>query len=298
MKSANLAPVMRKNTLFIFAFCALAAVASCGGGVKVKPLMSGIKQSVEAISQSAITPEDAEKPVQEVRCEEERLEIPAPLADRSEQILTRVGYTVSYNGTTFQPNWVAWHLTREHLSGTAKRPRKAFHEDEDVPEPRAIDMDYYTSGYDRGHMCPAADNKWSQEAMYQSFLFTNICPQSHGLNTGDWNEMETQCRQWANEYGDIYIVCGPIFYNKKHKTIGRHKIPVPEAFFKVMLCTAGSPKAIGFVYKNEDGDRPKGDYVNSVQQVQRLTGIDFFPSLDDNVEQAVEKNFNLVDWGL
>jgi len=289
---------MRRHTLFIFAFSLLAAVVSCGGEVKVRPLMGGIRQSVEIVNQATTASEEAKKPVSEARIEGGQLEIPAPLADRNEQILTHAGYTVSYNSKTLQPNWVAWHLTKEHISGTAKRPRRAFHEDEDVPEPRVVDFDYYNSGYDRGHMCPAADNKWSEEAMYQSFLFSNICPQSHGLNIGDWNEMENQCRSWAKEYGDIYIVCGPIFYDKKHKTIGKHKVPVPEAFFKVVLCMTGSPKAIGFVYKNEDGDRPKGDYVNSVRQVQRLTGIDFFPSLDDDVEQAVEAGFDLGDWGL
>jgi len=289
---------MRRHTLFIFALSLLAAVVSCGGEVKVRPLMGGIRQSAEIVNQATTASEEAKKPVSEARIEGGQLEIPAPLTDRNEQILTRAGYTVSYNSKTLQPNWVAWHLTKEHLSGAAKRPRRAFHEDEDVPEPRVVDFDYYNSGYDRGHMCPAADNKWSEEAMYQSFLFSNICPQSHGLNIGDWNEMENQCRSWAKEYGDIYIVCGPIFYDKKHKTIGKHKVPVPEAFFKVVLCMVGSPKAIGFVYKNEDGDRPKGDYVNSVRQVQRLTGIDFFPSLDDDVEQAVEAGFDLGDWGL
>jgi endonuclease G len=226
----------------------------------------------------------------------EDLEVPAPLTDRSEIILRRVGYTASYNKDLLIPNWVAWHLTADHCSGPAKRKGIEFHEDEDVPAPRVDTYDYMRSGYDRGHLCPAGDNKWSVEAMEQSFLMTNICPQSHGLNVGDWNEMENQCRKWAEEYGDIYIVAGPILYRGKHKRIGEHKVTVPEAFFKVVLCMRDEPKAIGFIYKNEDGNRPKGDYVNSVDQVERITGIDFFAALPDKVEKKVEAEADLSEW--
>lgn len=211
-------------------------------------------------------------------------------------ILERAGYVTSYNKKTKLPNWVAWHLTAENTKGSHSRKGIDFMEDEDVPTPRADDWDYYNSGYDRGHMCPAGDNKWDSEAMRQSFLFTNICPQAPGLNRGDWNEMENACRSWARENGDIYIVCGPILYKGRHKTIGKHKVVVPEAFFKVVLCMRGTPKAIGFIYKNEDGNRPKGDYVNSVDEVERITGFDFFQSLPDDVEQAVEATADLDEW--
>lgn len=211
-------------------------------------------------------------------------------------ILERAGYVTSYNKKTKLPNWVAWRLTADNTKGSHSRKGIDFMEDEDVPTPRADDWDYYNSGYDRGHMCPAGDNKWDSEAMRQSFLFTNICPQAPGLNRGDWNEMENACRSWARENGDIYIVCGPILYKGRHKTIGKHKVVVPEAFFKVVLCMRGTPKAIGFIYKNEDGNRPKGDYVNSVDEVERITGFDFFTSLPDDVEKAVESTADLDDW--
>lgn len=221
------------------------------------------------------------------------LEIPAPLNKNPEQILYRTGYTTSYNKDTKLPNWVAWCLTAGHTEGTNKRPRKAFHEDTDVPEPRAVDWDYYNSGYDRGHMCPAADNKWSEEAMYESFLFTNMCPQNHILNVGDWNEMENQCRRWAKEFGEVYIVCGPVLLNQKHKTIGKNKVVVPEAFFKVVLRMRPTPKAIGFIYRNTEGNRPKDAYVNSVDEVERITGMDFFPALPDDIENKIEKEREL-----
>lgn len=213
-----------------------------------------------------------------------------------EQILERTGYVASYNKATLLPNWVAWHLTAERTEGSAKRSGVDFAEDTEVPEPRATDWDYYNSGYDRGHMCPAADNKWSKKAMEESFLFTNMCPQNGNLNRGDWNEMEMACRKWAKKYGDLYIVCGPILYKGKHKTIGKNKVVVPEAFFKVVLRTGDDPQAIGFIYKNTSGNRPKDSYVNTVDEVERITGIDFFPSLPDDVEKNVEATADIANW--
>src|SRR5574344_470415 len=225
-----------------------------------------------------------------------RTEVPAPMKNCSEQILTRRGYTTSYNATNKIPNWVAWHLTASHCSGPYKRSGIKFQEDYDVPEGRADTWDYYNSRYERGHMCPAGDNKWDGQALIESFLFTNICPQQSNLNRGDWGESEKACRKWAKDFGDIYVVCGPILYRQKHKTIGSHKVVVPEAFFKVVLCLNGTPKAIGFIYKNVACNSPLSTYVNSVDQVERITGIDFFPSLPDNIENRVEAHANLSDW--
>lgn len=214
------------------------------------------------------------------------------------QILANKAYVSSFNNTTLMPNWVAWKLAGTHVNGGADRKKHAFTPDSRVDEAyRVTTHDYVRSGYDRGHMCPAADNKWSDEAMTQSFLMTNICPQDHGLNVGDWNEMENQCRRWASKYGEVYVLCGPILLRGKHKRIGKeHKVTVPEAFFKVVLCLEGTPKGIGFIYRNEDGDRPKGDYVNSIDQVERITGFDFFPSLPDDVERTVEARADLAEW--
>lgn len=292
----NLADVMKKTTLSIIVFCAVAMLLSCGTDGKRKPLMGGIRNALAAETSGAGVNGNEDNAAGGGAETGGKLEIPAPLTDRDEQILSRTGYTVSYNKTTMLPNWVAWRLTADRLEGTAKRPQRAFHADDDVPEPRAVDADYYNSGYDRGHMCPAADNKWSETAMYESFLFTNMCPQNHNLNVGDWNEMEQACRRWAKRYGSVYIVCGPILYKGRHRTIGRNKVVVPEAFFKVVLCMEGTPKAIGFIYKNTAGNRPKGDYMNSVDEVERITGIDFFPSLPDDIENRVEAGCKLEEW--
>lgn len=224
------------------------------------------------------------------------LEVPGKLNDRPEQILKRVAYTASYNSDLRIPNWVAWQLTGAHTEGKNKRAGVKFQEDTDVPLPRAVDFDYVRSGYDRGHLCPSADNRWDATAQEQSFLLTNVCPQDHNLNVGDWHELENLCRKWAKTYGSIYIVAGPVLLKGKHKTIGKNKVTVPEAFFKVVLCMEGKPKAIGFIYRNESGNRPKSYYVNTIDDVERISGIDFFPALPDDVEKSVETTCNLEEW--
>jgi len=220
---------------------------------------------------------------------------PAPLIGVSEQIIKKKAYIVSYNKDTKIPNWVAWHLTGDHSDGSVGRSN-AFYEDEEVPAPRATSEDYRGSGWSRGHMCPAGDNKWDMEAMNQSFSLINVCPQDASLNSGLWNKIEQDCRRWAKKYGDINIVCGPIFLNREHETIGQNKVVVPEAFFKVILCLQGKPKAIGYVVRNNGGAKKRDMYVNTVDDVERITGIDFFSALSDSIENVVEAYANLEDW--
>ena len=226
------------------------------------------------------------------------LAMPALRHDIPEQILRRKAYVASFNSQTLMPNWVAWQLTAEHADGHVKRNSVSFRADEDVDEPyRVTTHDYSRSGFDRGHMCPAGDNKWDEEVMAQSFLMTNVCPQLHNLNAGDWNEMENRCRVWARQYGEVYVVCGPIIFKNSHKRIGQqHKVTVPDAFFKVVLCLTGTPKGIGFIYRNRKGNRPMGDYVNSIAEVERVTGYKFFPLLPAKTRKAVENKADLSEW--
>ena len=223
-------------------------------------------------------------------------ERPAQLNDRPEQILRRTGYITSYNSETRNPNWVAWHLTKNHTYGKNQRSAEVFTEDQDV-KPRATDNDYYSSRYDRGHMCPAGDNKWDATAMRQSFLFTNICPQNHALNKYEWNDLEMLCREWARKYGAIDIVCGPLYDSPTPtRTIGRGHVWVPDAFFKVVMCRKGQPKAIGFVFRNDGKKVSLQSVACTVDDVERLTGIDFYPALDDKLENRIEAHADFGEW--
>lgn len=223
------------------------------------------------------------------------LEVPEAIVNGHEVILYRTGYTVSYNSETKLPNWVAWHLTAAHSDGGAKKPGKYF-EDKDVPSPRATNEDYQGSGWTHGHMCPAGDNRWNKTNMKESFLLTNICPQHRCLNSGLWNRIEQDCRRWARKYGDLYIVCGPVLLNREHETIGKNNIVVPEAFFKVILCLQGKPKAIGFVVRNNEGKKKRDQFINTVDEVERITGMDFFPALSDSIKNVVEAYSDIKDW--
>ncbi len=207
----------------------------------------------------------------------------------------RFSYTVSYNHATRQPNWVAWELTAAHTKGSVGR--MDFEDDDDMPSPKGCKADYYNSGYDRGHLCPAGDNKWSAKAMRDCFLMTNMCPQHPGLNSGAWNSLEQQCRTWAQKYGKVSIVAGPVFLNKQHRKLGRNKVVVPDAFFKVILCMKPTPKAIGFIYRNQSQKgKKRSEFVNTVDQVERITGFDFFSELPDRIENKIESKADLAIW--
>ena len=223
------------------------------------------------------------------------IEIPVYKTSDNNLLLSRKRYTSLYNVHNKIPDWVAWQLKPQHLDGPYKRFGGYF-EDTSVPSPRANDDDYRGSKWSHGHMCPAGDNKWDEEAMRESNLLTNICPQNSSLNSGVWNRLEQSCRIWCQKYGDLFIVCGPVLLNTEHETIGVNKVVVPEAFFKVILCLQGTPKAIGFVIRNNDGKKKRDQFVNTVDEVERITGIDFFPALPDDIENEVEAKSDIGEW--
>ena len=145
------------------------------------------------------------------------LEIPLAPKNTQSLLLKRKAYTVSFNKMTNQPDWVAWCLTDDELSGKVSRS-KDFYEDPDLPlMHRVVSEDYKGCGYDRGHMAPAADMKFSARAMRECFYMSNICPQNHELNAGGWEKVERACRRWAEKYKKVYIVCGPIFSGKSKR---------------------------------------------------------------------------------
>ena len=276
---------MSRNRVLLAVLAAMLLLASCRRAANAPEGAEGqqVESFVSNNTELGVNPRPAKtaKPMEQ----------PASIKGVSEQILRRKGYIVSYNKQTRLPNWVAWHLTAEHTSGRVQRDSYTFSEDTEVKAPRATTDDYYNSRYDRGHMCPAGDNKWDAVAMEETFLLTNVCPQNHGLNKGGWNDLEIACRRWAKKYGEVYIVSGPILGDEPYRTIGRNKVVVPKAFFKVVLAMQPEPKAIGFVYENNGYNNPKMfQNATTVDEVERLTGINFFPQLDDRIEDEVEAN--------
>ena len=218
----------------------------------------------------------------------QQMEIPVMSAKKQGQVIHRTGYTLAYDAKTRTPQWVAWELTKKETQGTVERSND-FQPDPDVKGAKVVTKDYSHSGYDRGHMAPAADMKWSKKAMKESFYMSNICPQDHNLNTSDWSELENKSRQWARRYGKVYIVCGPIYNGKRNEYIGDHRVKVPDAFFKVVLINEKKKQcAMGFYFENEAGERKLQEYLVPVDRLEQLTGMDFFSALPDNLEDRLE----------
>ena len=230
--------------------------------------------------------EPAEQPADEWTVQQ--MEIPVMSAKKQGQVIHRTGYTLAYDAKTRTPQWVAWELTKKETQGTEERSND-FQPDPDVKGAKVVTKDYSHSGYDRGHMAPAADMKWSKKAMMESFYMSNICPQDHNLNTSDWSELENKSRQWARRYGKVYIVCGPIYNGKRNEYIGDHRVKVPDAFFKVVLINEKKKQcAMGFYFENEAGERKLQEYLVPVDRLEQLTGMDFFSALPDNLEDRLE----------
>ena len=205
------------------------------------------------------------------------------------------GMKISFNPRMHIPNWVAWELTGDETLGEEPRYNK-FACDESVPG-CPDDWDYKYSGYDRGHMAPAADMKWSERAMRESFYLTNVCPQAGDLNRGSWKRLEEKCRAKACADSTIIVICGPVLTDNIREFLGDSRVAVPQRFFKVILSPfAEKNQAIGFIMPN--GKVPGGmqNCAVSIDSVEAVTGHDFFPALPTDVQDYIESLCNFNSW--
>lgn len=204
------------------------------------------------------------------------------------------GFTSYFNPETHIPNCVAYEIIESETTGD--EPRKKSFEADHTIDGCAESSDYRNSGYDRGHMAPAADMKWSKVAMDESFLMTNICPQVKSLNSGIWHRLEQRVREWAARDSSIIVVCGPIFTpGKPVEHIGEIGVAVPHRFFKA-LYAPGRNIGIAFIF---DNDKVKGElrkYAVTIDSVERETGLDLFYNLPDDIENEVENQCNYKLW--
>ncbi|MDP5157817.1 MAG: DNA/RNA non-specific endonuclease [Flaviramulus sp.] len=211
------------------------------------------------------------------------------------QIIHHQGYSLSYSEPHEQAEWVAYELKKAHLSNTNfKRPY--FEIDEAVKTGAADWRNYKKSGFDRGHLCPAGDRRYSQLAHDETFLTSNISPQKHDFNSGIWNTLEQKVRYWASKYNGVYVVTGGVLKGNM-KTIGVERVAVPNQFFKILIDNNnGKTKMIAFLMSHQNSDKPLYDFVVSVDEVEALTGIDFFPELEDAIENKLEASSSFKDW--
>ncbi|MCX7550750.1 DNA/RNA non-specific endonuclease [Xanthomarina sp. F2636L] len=211
------------------------------------------------------------------------------------QIVHHEGYSLSYSEPHEQAEWVAYELKKEHLSNiNYKRPY--FEIDPAVKTGAAHWRNYKKSGYDRGHLCPAGDRTYSQEAFNETFLTSNISPQNHAFNSGIWNTLEQKVRYWASKYNGVYVITGGIL-EENLKTIGEEEVSVPNQFYKILIDTnSGKIKMIAFLVPHENSKRPLYKFVVPVDSIEKLTGIDFFPELEDVIENKLEASADFKKW--
>ncbi len=217
--------------------------------------------------------------------------LPLPAKD----LIRHTYYSLSYNEKYEQANWVYYALTDSMVLYVTEERSSSFKMDGLVPTGSAKSSDYTKTGYDRGHLCPAGDMGFNLKAMQESFLMSNISPQKPDFNRGIWKELETQVRQWAKKERKIIVVTGPVFKDSKG-TIGKEEVLVPGYFFKIIYDAASEPKIIAFLLPNEKSDRPIIDFVVATDEVEKLTGLDFFSQLPDSMETKIEAKVELAGW--
>jgi endonuclease G len=219
-------------------------------------------------------------------------------ASTTNQLVQHTHFTLSYSEKDEQAEWVAYQLTLDELQNAAER-KDNFREDPKVLSGSASPDDYRRSGYDRGHLAPAGDMGFSEEAMSESFYMSNISPQDRAFNRGIWRALETQTRDWVADKGSLYVVTGGVL-TEKIKVIGtKNKVTVPKYFYKVLLDLEGpglDVKAIAFLLPNEGSGAPLSQFVISIDSLESLSGIDFFPALPDDLEEKLESSVSLTGW--
>ena len=221
-----------------------------------------------------------------------------PTTANSFPIFHRDGYTLAYNEEMEQAAWVAYELTIDHLNASKVPRTNYFTEDLAIPTGSATFIDYKNSGYTKGHLVPAADRAYSVATMEETFLMSNISPQTYKCNAGIWRELEEQTRDWARSNQALYVLCGPIFPVDGWHHIGRNQVGVPESFFKVLLdATDPELKGIAFIIPNKISIRPLREYIVTIDEVEQKTGIDFFSELfTDKLEDSLESQIQYSAW--
>jgi endonuclease G len=203
------------------------------------------------------------------------------LADRSYFVLC-------HSSDRKVPLWVGYELTPEHVTRIASRHNR-FRRDAQLHSLGAADADYRHSGFSRGHMAPAADFAWSDDAMRATFLLSNAVPQNQRVNAGVWAQLERVVRRVAHDADAVYVFTGPLF-DSVPETIGLGAVAVPSHTFKVVLVIQRDRKwMFAAIVPNADlASAPLGTFTTTVDEVERRTGLDFFAELPDEQEEQLE----------
>jgi endonuclease G, mitochondrial len=211
------------------------------------------------------------------------------------ELVRHTWFALGYAEDHEQAEWVAYEITRERLNENwAERPN-SFRPDPEVRTESATPRDYNASGFDKGHLCPAADMAFDEAAIDETFLMSNISPQVPAFNVGVWRELEELARDWARRFGRLYVVTGPVLAQPGQGQIGFSKVTVPAAFYKVLLAPE-QERAIAFILPNRVNDKPVMDFACSIDKAEQATGIDFFPNLLKGLGEELEASLDKDAW--
>lgn len=216
-------------------------------------------------------------------------------ASTTGEVVRHTYYVLSYNEDNEQAEWVAYELTRDRLNENwAERPN-TFRPDPDVRTESATPRDYSGSGYDKGHLCPAADMAFDGKAIDETFYMSNMSPQARAFNGGVWRELEECTRDWARKFQRLYVATGPVLSQTPLGQIGFSKVTVPASYYKVLYAPE-QHRAIAFILPNAMSTRPVMDYACSIDEVEKLTGLDFFPNLLKGLDEELEGSLDKTAW--
>ena len=211
------------------------------------------------------------------------------------QIVRHDYFILSYNEKFEQAEWVAYALRKEHLTND-DRERPYYIEDPKVRSKSADWRNYKGSGYDRGHLCPAGDRRFSEYAYNQTFYTSNISPQRSDFNAGVWNRLEMQVRAWCKQYGTLYVAVGGVL-EPGLEAIGEEDVAVPERYYKIIARGEGEDlKIIAFIVPHYESQKHLREFSVTVDEIEAATGIDFFSEVSDLKENRLENSVDLKPW--
>lgn len=209
------------------------------------------------------------------------------------------GYSICYRESYEVAEWVSYVLTKEELKTVIGRTND-FRRDFKISTGSADLEDYKKSGYDRGHLAPAADMEWSKKSCSESFLMSNMTPQSPSLNRGMWQQLERQVRTWADKFEKLIVVTGPVLEKKadKYSFIGKNKVAIPEYFFKSILTKTKDDSiiVINFIMPNSKCEGTIWDYCVTTDEIESRCGFDIFSFLQDETEKQIESSIDITQW--
>lgn len=242
----------------------------------------------------SVAPAQSQQPALSVQSQYDNLALGVP--GKADSIIDRPGYSLGYIEYHEQPAWVVYRMTYEEAVTKAAKRGDDFKEDPKVPTGSATLADYRRSGYDRGHLAPAADMAFSIRTMDDSFYMSNMSPQKPQFNRGIWKDLEAQVRQFAITEKDIYVVTGPILPKTKTITIGANKVTVPTHYYKVIFDRTPPEKMIGFILPNEGSNKHLQDFAVTVDAVEDATGLNFFSLVPQPKQEQLESTIMVHDW--